>query len=93
MVYCLSKAQCERIAEELECAHYHPGVVDRAERLQEWVEKGGMIVATSALRTGVDFAGIVYILHVEMPWSMSDFAQASGRRGRAGEQVDVVVLV
>ena len=52
-----------------------------------------MIVATSALGTGVDFAGIVYILHVGMPWSMSDFAQASGRGGRGGEQFDVVVLV
>jgi superfamily II DNA helicase RecQ len=93
VVYCLSKAQCERIAEELACAHYHAGVVDRAERLREWVEKGGMIVATSALGTGVDFAGIVYILHVGMPWSISDFAQASGRGGRGGEQVDVVVLV
>ena len=52
-----------------------------------------MIVATSALGTGVDFAGIVYILHVGTPWSISDFAQASGRGGRGGEQFEVVVLV
>ena len=93
VVYCLSKAQCERIAKELECAHYHAEVEDRAERLQEWVEQGGLIVATSALGTGVDFPGIVYILHVGMPWSMTDFAQASGRGGRGGEQVDVVVVL
>jgi superfamily II DNA helicase RecQ len=93
VVYCKSKPQCEAIAEELGCAHYHADVVDRGDRLQEWVERGGMIVATSALGTGVDFAGIVYILHVGMPWSMSDFAQASGRGGRGGEQFDVVVLV
>jgi superfamily II DNA helicase RecQ len=35
VVYCLSKAQCERIAEQLGCAHYHAEVDDRAERLQE----------------------------------------------------------
>jgi superfamily II DNA helicase RecQ len=93
VVYCLSKAQCEQIAEQLGCAHYHAGVDDRAERLEEWVEEGGLIVATSALGTGVDFPGIVYILHVGMPWSMTDFAQASGRGGRGGEQVDVVVVV
>jgi superfamily II DNA helicase RecQ len=93
VVYCKSKAQCELLATELGCAHYHADVVDRAERLQAWVEKGGMIVATSALGTGVDFAGIVYILHVGMPWSMSDFAQASGRGGRGGEPFEVVVLV
>jgi superfamily II DNA helicase RecQ len=93
VVYCKSKSQCEQIAEELGCTHYHADVVDRAERLQEWIEGGGLIVATSALGTGVDFAGIVYILHIAMPWSISDFAQASGRGGRGGEQCDVVVLV
>ena len=92
-MYCKSKKQCEKLAKELRCAHYHAEVVDQADRLQEWVERGGMIVATSALGTGVDFAGIVYILHVGTPWSMSDFAQASGRGGRGGEQYDVVVLV
>ena len=93
VVYCNSKVQCERLATELGCGHYHAGVVDRADRLQEWVEKGGMMVATSALGTGVDFEGIVYILHVGTPWSMSDFAQASGRGGRGGERFEVVVLV
>jgi superfamily II DNA helicase RecQ len=93
VVYCLSKAQCERIAKELGCAHYHAEVEDRAERLQEWVEQGGLIVATSALGIGVDFPGIVYILHVGMPWSITDFAQASGQGGRGGEQVDVVVVL
>jgi superfamily II DNA helicase RecQ len=95
VVYCLSKPQSERMAEALGCAYYHAGTEDneRTERLQEWVEQGGLIVATSALGTGVDFAGIVYILHVGMPWSMTDFAQASGRGGRGGEGFDVVVVV
>jgi hypothetical protein len=93
VVYCLSKAQCEWIAEEVGCAYYHADVEERGERLQEWVEQGGLIVATSALGTGVDYAGIVYILHVGMPWSMTDFAQASGRGGRGGETFDVVVMI
>ena len=33
MVYCLSKAQCERMAEELDSFYYHAEVEDRAERL------------------------------------------------------------
>ncbi|CAO2655088.1 Nn.00g101520.m01.CDS01, partial [Neocucurbitaria sp. VM-36] len=93
VVYCRSKRQCEELAEALGCAYYHAGVPDRAERVQAWLEKGGFIVATSALGTGVDFAGIVYILHVGMPWSMIDYAQESGRGGRGGETVDAVVLV
>jgi superfamily II DNA helicase RecQ len=95
VVYCLSKAQSERMAEALGCAYYHAGMEadERAGRLEEWVEQGGLIVATSALGTGVDYAGIVYILHIGMPWSITDFAQASGRGGRGGEEFDVVVVL
>ena len=50
-------------------------------------------MATSALGTGVDFPGIVFILHVDMPYGMIDFAQESGRAGRAGEDVDSVIVV
>ena len=28
VVYCKSKRQCEELAEALECAHYHAGVLD-----------------------------------------------------------------
>ncbi|KAF2463237.1 uncharacterized protein BDR25DRAFT_362955 [Lindgomyces ingoldianus] len=51
-----------------------------------WLGSGGLIVATLALGTGVDYPGVVYILHVGMPWSMIDFAQESGRGGRAREE-------
>lgn len=92
-MYCCSRPQCEEIANELGCAYYHAGVVDRAEWLDKWLAKGGLIVATSALGTGVDFPGIVFVLHVGMPWSMIDYAQESGRGGCAGEAVDSVVVV
>lgn len=96
VVYCRSKAQCETIAAALECAHYHAGVWDRAERLEGWIRGGGFIVATSALGTGVDISGIEFVLHVDVPWGMTDFAQASGRAGRggtAGGLADSMVLV
>ncbi|KAJ9653324.1 hypothetical protein H2201_009152 [Coniosporium apollinis] len=66
---------------------------DKEERLQDWLEKGGLMVATSALDTGVDYPEIVYVLHVGMPYGMIDFAQESGRAGRAGEAVDSIILV
>jgi superfamily II DNA helicase RecQ len=93
VVYSRSRTQCEGLAKELECAYYHAGAVDNEERLQSWLEKGGLIVATSALGTGVDFPGIVFILHVDLPYSMIDFAQESGRAGRAGEDVDSIIMV
>ena len=67
IVYSRSKAQCKALATALGCGHYYARVVDRAERLEAWLKEGGLIVATSALGTGVDFLGIVLIVHVGMP--------------------------
>ncbi|UPX19130.1 uncharacterized protein EKO05_0009402 [Ascochyta rabiei] len=95
VVYCRSKTLCEDMAAALGCAFYHAGVKDKekAEKLERWEQEGGLMVATSALGTSVDYLGIVYILHVGMLWSMIDYAQESGRGGRAGEAVDSVILV
>jgi superfamily II DNA helicase RecQ len=38
------------------------------------MEIGGLIIATSALGTGVDFLGIVFILHMDLPYGMIDYA-------------------
>jgi superfamily II DNA helicase RecQ len=67
VVYCHSKAECEAMAEELGCGYYHAGDVDRADKLAAWLKTGGFIVATSALGTRLDYAGIVFVLHVGMP--------------------------
>lgn len=93
VVYSRSRDQCELLARELKCAYYHAGAADNEERLEAWLERGGLIVATSALGTGVDFPGIVFTLHADIPYGMIDFAQESGRGGRAGEDVDSVIVV
>jgi superfamily II DNA helicase RecQ len=93
VIYCRSRAQCEEMAEELECGFYHAGFIDKEDDLENWLEQGGFIAATSALGTGVDYQGITFVLHAGMPYGMIDFAQESGRAGRAGEAVDSMVLV
>jgi superfamily II DNA helicase RecQ len=93
VVYNRSRVQCERVAQELGCAYYHAGAVDNEERLQTWLEQGGLIAATSALGTGVDFPGIVFVMHIDLPYGMIDYAQESGRAGRAGEDVDSVIMI
>ncbi len=50
-------------------------------------------MATSALGTGVDFPDVVFVLHIDLPYGMIDFAQESGRAGRGGEDVDSVIIV
>lgn len=74
VVYCRSRTQCETLADELGCAYYHSEADGKEERVTRWVERGGLIVATSALGTGVDFPGITLVLHVDIPWGMIDFA-------------------
>ncbi|TKA60633.1 hypothetical protein B0A49_13140 [Cryomyces minteri] len=93
IVYSRSRDQCEQLAEAIGCAYYHAHAANNEEKLKAWLDKGGMIVATSALGTGVDFPGIVYVLHVDMPYGMIDFAQESGRAGRGDEDVDSVILL
>lgn len=41
----------------------------------------------------MDFPGVVFVLHVDLPYGMIDFAQESGRAGRAREDVDSVIMV
>jgi superfamily II DNA helicase RecQ len=93
VVYYRTKAQCEDVARKLDCPYYHAGVVDREERLKRWLKRGGFIVATSALGTGVDFLGIVFVLHVGLPYGIINYAQKTGRAGRSKEAVDLVVLL
>lgn len=93
VIYCRSIDQCKDVAKELGCAYYHGGSIDNEDKLAVWMETGGLIVATSALGTGVDFPGIVFILHMDLPYGMIDYAQESGRAGRAGEEVDSIIIV
>lgn len=92
-MYYRSKPYCKEIAVELWCAYYHASVVDQAERPKAWLEKSGFIVAMLALGTGVDFPGIVFVLHMGMPWCIINYTQESKRAGQRGEAVDLVVLL
>lgn len=93
VVYCRSRDETERLAEELGCGFVHAGSIENEESISRWLEEGGFMVATSALGTGVDFPGIVFILHAGMPYGMIDYAQESGRAGRGGEEVRSVIIV
>jgi superfamily II DNA helicase RecQ len=93
VVYCKGKESTEAMAASLGCEYYHADAPDRPGALEQWMEEGGLICATSALGTGVDIPGVLFTLHVKMPWSMTDFAQESGRGGREGETVESVILV
>ena len=91
--YCRQRDTAEELAKLLGCGFFHSTSVSKEETIASWMEDGGFCAATGALGTGVDFPGIVYIVHVGVPYGMIDFAQETGRGGRSGEAVDSIVLL
>ena len=55
------------------CQHYHSTSDGKDEVTEEWLKKGGFLTATGALGTGVDFPGVIYIVHVRIPYRLIDF--------------------
>ena len=51
-----------------------------------------MIIAISALRTGVNILEIVLILYINIPFSIIDFAQQSGRDRYSGEEISLLIF-
>jgi superfamily II DNA or RNA helicase len=93
ILYCRERDQAEELAKLLGCGFFHSTSASKEETIASWMENGGFCAATGALGTGVDFPGIVYIVHVGVPYGMIDFAQETGRGGRSGEAVDSIVLL
>jgi hypothetical protein len=83
--YCRQRDMAEDLAKLLGCGFFHSTSASKEETIVSWMENGGFCAATGALGTGVDFPGIVYIVHVGVPYGMIDFAQETGRGGRSGE--------
>jgi superfamily II DNA helicase RecQ len=92
IIYCRSKALCDKIAGALGCfAYYADMKSSRSEVLETWRRSGGLIVCTSALGVGIDISRVLCTLHVERPWGMVDFLQESGRMRAGGKSVIVLV--
>ena len=52
-----------------------------------------MVVATNTLELEIDISNIRAVIHVDVPRSMRDFGQKSGRAGRDRQVSDSVVMV
>lgn len=91
--YCSSRDGTEEVAKTLGCPFYHSMVDEKNAAVEKWLREEGFIAATGALGTGGDYPGIVYVVHIGVPYGMIDFAQETGRGGRAGEDVDSIILL
>ncbi|CAM1501430.1 Fc.00g010580.m01.CDS01, partial [Cosmosporella sp. VM-42] len=95
IVYCMRTIQATILADKLDCILFH-SKVDRAEgkaqRLQQWIQKGGPIVSTNALGVGLDIPDVRYIFHLGLPFQLRDYIQESGRGGRDGLKSHSIIV-
>lgn len=100
IVYCLTVADCKRVAGWLQQQGYHVapyhGELDGGTRagLEEALRNNEVkaLVATVALGMGFDKPDIGFIVHFQRPGSVVTYYQQIGRAGRAVDRAEVVLL-
>ncbi|MEC9372993.1 MAG: ATP-dependent DNA helicase RecQ, partial [Planctomycetota bacterium] len=100
IVYCLSRADTESLAEKLRAAKidakaYHAGLNPKARQKVEEAftnEHLDVVVATVAFGMGIDRSNVRLVIHASMPKSVEAYQQEAGRAGRDGLPAECLLL-
>jgi ATP-dependent DNA helicase RecQ len=100
IVYCISRADTERLAAFLKtkgirAAAYHAGLDPRTRAATQEAfakERIDVVVATVAFGMGIDRSNVRCVIHAAMPKSIEHYQQETGRAGRDGLEAECVLF-